>query len=276
MINFAVRIIRFAESLPKTVAGKHIGGQIIRSGTSPAANYGEAQGAESRADFVHKMKICLKELRETRIWLLMIVRADLIKPASKLEPLMDENNELISIKLYNSIFVILRFVILRNMGKGAAVRTAVKHVTGDIVIIQEADLDDPRDYPDLIRPIVGGRADVVYGSRFLGGAHRVLFFWHYVGNRIITTFSNMLSNLNLTDMETGYKAFRRKVIQSLNLKANRFGFEPEVTMKLAKAKYRIYEVPISYWGWHYSEGKKITWKDGIAALFHIIRFRFFD
>ena len=165
----------------------------------------------------------------------------------------------------------------RNMGKGAAVRTAVKHVTGDIVIIQDADLEyDPRDYPDLIRPIVEDRADVVYGSRFLGGPHRVLFFWHYVGNRIITTFSNILSNLNLTDMETGYKAFRSEVIQSLNLKSNRFGFEPEVTMKLAKAKYRIYEVPISYWGRDYSEGKKITWKDGIAALFHIIRFRFFD
>jgi len=165
----------------------------------------------------------------------------------------------------------------RNMGKGAAVRTAVKHVTGDIVIIQDADLEyDPRDYPALIRPIVEDRADVVYGSRFLGGPHRVLFFWHYVGNRIITTFSNILSNLNLTDMETGYKAFRSEVIQSLNLKSNRFGFEPEVTMKLAKAKYRIYEVPISYWGRDYSEGKKITWKDGIAALFHIIRFRFFD
>ena len=165
----------------------------------------------------------------------------------------------------------------RNMGKGAAVRSALKHVTGDIVIIQDADLEyDPRDYPDLIRPIVEDRADVVYGSRFLGGPHRVLFFWHYVGNRIITTFSNMLSNLNLTDMETGYKAFRNKVIQSLNLRSNRFGFEAEVTMKLAKGKYRIYEVPISYWGRDYSEGKKITWKDGIAALFHIIRFRFFD
>jgi len=165
----------------------------------------------------------------------------------------------------------------RNMGKGAAVRSALKHVAGDIVIIQDADLEyDPRDYPALMKPIVEGRADVVYGSRFLGGPHRVLFFWHYVGNRIITTFSNMLSNLNLTDMETGYKAFKREVIQGLNLKANRFGFEPEVTMKLAKAKYRIYEVPISYWGRDYSEGKKITWKDGIAALFHIIRFRFFD
>ena len=165
----------------------------------------------------------------------------------------------------------------RNMGKGAAVRSALKHVTGDIVIIQDADLEyDPRDYPDLIRPIVEGRADVVYGSRFLGGPHRVLFFRHYVGNRMLTTFSNMLSNLNLTDMETGYKVFKREVIQGLNLRSNKFGFEPEVTMKLARSRFVIYEVPISYYGRDYSEGKKITWKDGIAALFHTLWFRFFD
>ncbi|PJC74146.1 MAG: glycosyl transferase [Syntrophobacterales bacterium CG_4_8_14_3_um_filter_49_14] len=165
----------------------------------------------------------------------------------------------------------------RNMGKGAAVRTAFKHITGDIIIIQDADLEyDPRDYPSLIRPIIEGRADVVYGSRFLGGPHRVLFFWHYVGNRIITTFSNMLSNLNLTDMETGYKVFRREIIQNLKLKSNRFGFEPEITMKVAKANCRIYEMPISYWGRDYAEGKNISWKDGIAAIFHIFRFRFFD
>ena len=165
----------------------------------------------------------------------------------------------------------------RNMGKGAAVRSALKHVTGDIVIIQDADLEyDPRDYPDLIRPIVEGRADVVYGSRFLGGPHRVLFFRHYVGNRMLTTFSNMLGNLNLTDMETGYKVFKREVIQGLNLRSNKFGFEPEVTMKLARSRFVIYEVPISYYGRDYSEGKKITWKDGIAALFHTLWFRFFD
>ncbi|MFA4909855.1 MAG: glycosyltransferase family 2 protein [Desulfobacteria bacterium] len=165
----------------------------------------------------------------------------------------------------------------RNRGKGAAVSTGLGYVIGDIVIIQDADLEyDPREYPNLINPIIECKADAVYGSRFLGGPHRVLFFWHYVGNKIITTFSNMLSNLNLTDMETGYKAFRTDVIRSLNLKSNRFGFEPEVTMKLAKSKYRIYEVSISYWGRDYSEGKKITWKDGAAALWHIVRFRYFD
>jgi len=165
----------------------------------------------------------------------------------------------------------------RNKGKGACITTALGHVRGDIVIIQDADLEyDPKEYYSLINPILEGKADAVYGSRFLGGPHRVLFFWHYVGNKIITTFSNMLSNLNLTDMETGYKAFRTEVIRGLSLKSNRFGFEPEVTMKLAKSKCRIYEVPISYWGRDYSEGKKITWRDGAAALWHIVRFRLFE
>ncbi|HIC90839.1 MAG TPA: glycosyltransferase family 2 protein [Syntrophaceae bacterium] len=163
-----------------------------------------------------------------------------------------------------------------NRGKGACIKTAIKHVKGDIVIIQDADLEyDPSEYPNLLSPILEGKADAVYGSRFLGGPHRVLFFWHYVGNKILTTFSNMLTDLNLTDMETGYKVFRAEVIKSLNLRSERFGFEPEVTAKLAKGKYRIYEVPISYWGRDYLEGKKITWKDGIAALWHIIRHNIF-
>lgn len=165
----------------------------------------------------------------------------------------------------------------KNQGKGAALRTGFQQVRGDIVIVQDSDLEyDPRDYTKLLEPLIDGRADAVFGSRFLGGPHRVLFFWHFVANKMLTLFSNMLTNLNLSDMETGYKAFRAEVIKSLPLKTNRFGFEPEVTAKLAKRKYRIYEVPISYSGRDYSEGKKITWRDGVAALYYIIRFRLFD
>jgi glycosyltransferase involved in cell wall biosynthesis len=165
----------------------------------------------------------------------------------------------------------------RNRGKGAALRTGFAKVAGDIVIIQDADLEyDPREYPRILEPILDGRADVVYGSRFLGGPHRVMFFWHYVGNKFLTLLSNMMSNLNLTDMETCYKAFRKEVLKDLTLKSDRFGFEPEFTLKVAKRKFRIYEVPISYSGRTYEEGKKINWKDGVAAIFSIIRFRFFD
>jgi len=165
----------------------------------------------------------------------------------------------------------------KNRGKGAALRTGFAHASGDVIIIQDADLEyDPADYPVLLKPIVDGKADVVYGSRFLGGPHRVLFYWHSVGNKFLTTLSNMLTNLNLTDMETGYKVFSKKVIDSITLKCDRFGFEPEITSKIARKKFRVFEVPISYSGRDYSEGKKITWKDGVAALWFIIRFRFFD
>ena len=165
----------------------------------------------------------------------------------------------------------------KNAGKGSALRAGFDKAEGEIIIVQDGDLEyDPKEYPLLLEPILDGRADVVYGSRFLGGTHRVFFFWHYVGNKVLTTLSNMCTNLCLTDMETGYKVFRRTVLDSFILKCNRFGFEPEFTSKVARHAFRVYEVPISYSGRGYEEGKKINWKDGVAALWFIFRFRFFN
>ena len=179
--------------------------------------------------------------------------------------ILKENNEGITVLFHQ-----------KNQGKGAAIRTALPHINGEIAIIQDADLEyHPSEYPRLISPILNGVADVVYGSRFQGGTHRVLYFRHFLGNKVVTTLSNMLTDLNLSDMETGYKVFRSEVLKKIKIESSRFGFEPEITAKISKMGCRIYEVPISYWGRDYSEGKKINWKDGLAALYWIIKFNLF-
>ena len=184
-------------------------------------------------------------------------------------------NELLSLKQDHPSINIITHKI--NCGKGAAIRSGLESASGDIVLIQDADLEyDPVLYPTLLAPILDDLADVVYGSRFIGSApHRVLYFWHYLGNRLLTLFSNMLTDLNLTDMEVGYKIFRREALENIEINENRFGFEPEITAKIAKRNLRIYEVGIPYYGRSYEQGKKVTWKDGIAAIYAIIRYNVF-
>ena len=175
--------------------------------------------------------------------------------------------------LYDSGYIDRLILQPKNGGKGLAIRTALAASTGDVVIVQDADLEyDPQDWPALLQPLIDGKADACFGSRFLGGPHRVLYYWHSVGNSLLTTFCNMLTNLNLTDMETCYKAVRGDLARSLVLTSDRFGFEPEITARLAQRDARIYEVPISYAGRTYTEGKKISWKDGIAAFWHMLKF----
>ncbi len=164
-----------------------------------------------------------------------------------------------------------------NRGKGAALRRGFKTASGDVILVQDADLEyDPREYPKLLEPILDGRADVVYGSRFTGSPQRVHYFWHYAGNRLLTLLSDVFTNLKLSDMETCYKVFRREVLQNIHLQSDRFGFEPEITAKIAKGNWRIYEVSISYAGRSYAEGKKITWRDGLTALWCIVRYNLFE
>lgn len=188
----------------------------------------------------------------------------------------DGTRELLERKVESEVYKVIYHP--RNMGKGAALRSGFAAATGDVVIVQDADLEyDPQEYPDVIQPILDGRADVVFGSRFQGGRpHRVVYYWHRLGNSFLTTLSNMLTNINLTDMETCYKAFRREIIQSIVIQENRFGFEPEVTAKVARMNCRIYEVGISYYGRTYKEGKKISWRDGFSAIACIIKYNLFS
>jgi glycosyltransferase involved in cell wall biosynthesis len=232
-----------------------------------------------------KLSVVIPVYNEER-WLAELVRrvqaVDIPKELILVNDCSKDNTPAILAQLEKQYDNVRVFHQPKNMGKGAALREGFKHCTGDLVIVQDADWEyDPAEYPKLIQPILDGRADVVIGSRFIGEQHRVLYYWHSVGNKVLTTLSNWCTNLNLTDMETCYKVFKREVIQGMKLRSNRFGFEPEVTAKIARKRkgqppWRIYEVPISYSGRTYEEGKKIGMKDGFQALYCIIRYWLWD
>jgi len=215
---------------------------------------------------IRSVEVLLRRVREVRLEVEVIVVDD---------GSTDGTRDLLSRLRDEGVVDILVFQ-KENHGKGAALRAGFERATGDIIAIQDADLEyDPHELPSLMQPILAGKADAVYGSRFLGGPHRVLFFWHMMGNRFLTLLSNMFTDLNLTDMETCYKVVHADLLKRLPLSANRFGFEPEVTARLAQARARIYELPISYDGRSYAEGKKINWKDGVSALYYILRSNLF-
>ncbi len=230
-----------------------------------------------------KLSVVIPVYNEER-WAREVVRrvqaVDIPKELVIVEDCSRDNTRAVLEELAKEYANVRVFYQPRNMGKGAALRRGFQEASGDVVLVQDADLEyDPAEYPRLLQPILDGRADVVYGSRFIGEQHRVLYFWHYVANKALTTLSNMFTNLNLTDMETCYKVFRREVLQGMKLRSNRFGFEPEVTAKVARRRHpawRVYEVPISYSGRTYEEGKKIGLKDAFSALWCILRYRYFD
>jgi glycosyltransferase involved in cell wall biosynthesis len=230
-----------------------------------------------------KLSVVIPVYNEER-WAREIVRrvqaVDIPKELVIVEDCSKDNTRAVLEELAKEYDNVRVFYQPHNMGKGAALRRGFAEATGDVVLVQDADLEyDPAEYPRLLQPILDGRADVVYGSRFIGEGHRVLYFWHYVANKALTTLSNMFTNLNLTDMETCYKVFRREVLRGIKLRSNRFGFEPEVTAKVARRSgpaWRVYEVPISYSGRTYEEGKKIGLKDAFNALWCILRYRYFD
>ena len=212
------------------------------------------------------VETALKRIREVQLRLEIIVVNDASTDGTKEILAQLEEKRLVDRVLHHE----------KNRGKGAAIRTGIEAATGDVVVVQDADLEyDPQDLPALLLPIRSRQADAVYGSRFQGGPHRVLYFWHFIGNKVLTLLSNMFTNLNLTDLETCYKLVRSDLMKKLPLTSNRFGFEVEITARLAQARARIWEIPISYSGRTYAEGKKITWRDGVAALFHILRYNLF-